>query len=61
MESGVEGLSTEELEAESGMPLPDRELMLALGVDVAVAVHALGIPVLAQANVSLEGLGLFGI
>ncbi len=60
MESGVEGLSTEELEAESGMPLPDRELMLALGVDVAV--QALGIPVLgAQANVSLEGLGLLGV
>lgn len=60
MESAVGELSLQELEREGGVPLPDRELMVAIGLDLAVQV--LGIPVLgAQANVSLGGLGLLGV
>jgi hypothetical protein len=59
MESGIEELSVEELEREGGMALPDRELMIAIGVDLAVQV--LGIPVAGvQGTVSIDGLGLLG-
>jgi hypothetical protein len=60
MGCGMEELSVEELEREGGMPLPDRELMVAIGVNVAVQV--LGIPVVGvQADVAVDGLGLLGV